>query len=283
MKKYLFFSMAALALASCGNHEPANPAVAEEGLLQVSGSVTQLLSRATDTDWEANDQIGISTDLGHTNVLYTTADGDGTFVSDTKVYITGSANHTVTAYYPYAADLADNGAITFTEPTDYLWAKAENVTHGNPKAELSFNHMMSKLCVKFVDNNSETFGTGVTYEIRNIAMAGQFDTKTGVVTASDETTTIENIDLNLGNEQTWIVPTQTLADGLTLALTYDGKKYTAKINPALAAGTEYHFTIDLTDRDADANLGVSATISGWSTADEITSGVTEETEEENAD
>lgn len=279
MKKFLYIGLTALAFAGCTSDGFDSPTPAEDGLLQVSGSVKQLMTRASGTSWDAADEIGLSTDVGHSNVRFTTAEGDGNFAASEKVYILGAMDkpHTVTAYYPYAADLPDDGVIAFDEPLDFMWAQLTGVTRRNPKANFNFAHVMSKICVKFVDNNPPTEAEDVTYEIRGLALAGSFDTNTGAITPAETAKTIENIALTLDEEKFWIVPAQTLAKDLDIALTYEGRKYVAKVRPDMNGGTEYHIVIDLTNRTGSEGLTVSGTINGWIQGEGGTAGVTPDT------
>ncbi len=277
MKKYLLLSLATVALVACTNSPYDGPDVAG-GKLAVTGSVNQIVSRASGAAWDKGDQIGLSSTAGQDNVLYVTAEGDGIFTSTVPVYVLGSGEKTYTAYYPYdAAVNAENAEIKFTTPNDYMWAST-TATRENPHANFVFKHKMSKIGITITDNTPGANAEGATIKIDGVAIAGSFNTLTGAVVASDVKASLTS-PFALGSVTSFILPVQTVGGDITVTLFYNSKAYVGKIQMTdLAESTEYHYTIDLTSADPAVELSISsATITDWNKTE---GGVIDVTEQE---
>lgn len=281
MKKRLFFAFGAAALlASCSNDIDA-PQMGQEGQLQVNATIEGLKTRASETSWAVNDQIGITDDKGHTNVAYkaTTASGDFTAVGD-GITLVGKDTYTFNAYYPYTAN---GGEVTFKvvddsyapatqSEIDFLYASGATAVRTNPKADFTFKHKMSRLALKFT-NTENTLESNATVEvtISNVATSGKFNTATGIVTADPAEGYVKVSNLAIGTQSSFILPSFTTANDkdidVTVVLTNgdDVVNYSGTLKPALEAGKQYTYTLDI---EYGKGLVInSGTITGW---DEIT-------------
>lgn len=262
---YLFVA-GALALASCSHDEYHGPDYAG-GKLTVIATINQINTRANNADWEPGDAIGVSSNGGHDNVHFSTADGDGVFQSQTTIYVLGSGETAFTAYYPHHTDAsATTPELSFTEPVDYLHASA-SATRENPVVNFVFNHKMSKISFKISDQLNAS-GNG-TIKLDGVIVDGKFHTLTGDVTAGT-TKTSSSKNFNINSPVDFILPP--LAEGtgnVSVTLNYQGKVYGGIISVTpLKAGNEYQYTIDLTDADPALELNISkATISDWNKND----------------
>ena len=266
MRHYLFLlSVVTLALGGCRKDQYEGQDIVGEKLI-VSAGINQVESRVSGTSWEPNDQIGVCcADANYNNILYVTENGDGAFVTTSPVYVLGSGTYTYSAYYPYSEDVtSENAIINFTTPADYMWATAD-VTRENPNASFQFGHKMSK--IDFTISDEGNAATSGTITLRNVYTSGQFDTATGNVTTSTETTGDLSSEFTIGTATSFIVPPVADLAGhkLSVLVEYNGKAYGGDLDlTALAVNTEYNFTVDLAIAESGEALSISSpVINGW--------------------
>lgn len=263
MKKYILFAgVAAMVLASCSHDEYDGPDY-QGGKLTVTGSINQVVSRASGAAWDAGDEIGLSSNAGHDNIKFTTETGDGVFTSAVPVYVLGSGETTFTAYHPHTADVsADVPEISFSTPKDFMWSTT-TATRENPQANFVFKHQMSKISITLNDQAAAS-NAGGSISLSGLAVSGKFHTLTGVVTADNTTATSSN-DFTVGKVAEFILPCQTIGAPIQVMVSYNDKLFGGSITlNALESGNEYHYTIDLTNADPAAELAISsATITDW--------------------
>lgn len=194
--KLYAFALGTLMLAACSNDENLPGDGADRSAALFSATIDVPATRATNTVWEAGDEIGISGDTGttqHTNVCHFT-DGDGRFEpknGSEKIYFEDDGEVTFTAYWPWN-DL--KGATSVTADTwrqagqkqfDFLWAQAKGSQSGN-KVAFRFAHKMTKVAFTI------KCGAGVSYEeVKAAALSlegfrheGSFDVTTGDAAAT---------------------------------------------------------------------------------------------------
>ena len=124
------------------------------------------LTRATETAFESNDQVGVYVtaagtplQLGGNEVNNALFAYDGkAWKASQKVYW-NDGQHNVYAYYPYSAQVDDvdnysfsvmedqSTATAFTQ-SDFLWASAEGVAASASPVKMQFAHKMSCVVVK---------------------------------------------------------------------------------------------------------------------------------------
>lgn len=260
------------AVSSCSNYEGVDR---EGGKLAVRGIIQQVQTRVSNTQWDKGDVIGVSA-AGKTNVEFVTANGDGNF--EGTLWLLGGDAQTVTAYYPYSETVtADNAAISFESPEDYMWASVPDVTRDNPQADLQFAHKMSKLSFtiinKAVEEGKQTTGT---IKVTGAVVSGTFDTVSGVVTTGTTTGSV-SADFTLSAATGIILPPQTTTSDLMVEITYNGKFYQGSFSAGeLMESNQYNYTIDLAAIGESTQLTISSsTISGWTPNDKGDIGVTE--------
>ena len=210
----------------------------EDGPPTRSGSV----SKATETNFEAMDEIGVfvyqgtSAYLGsgpyHTgNVRYYTETGtpDGTTSPQwTATEPLGGAfdygkNYAATAYYPYQEGLknatavahavaTDQGAAKALERSDFLWGApvAVATATSSPTAAFAFSHLMCKLVLSLdvptlVDGATTTKLNGIT--VKNLNTRCSVHLGTGEVSdlsaVADITPRLTSGNQSVGNTSTW--------------------------------------------------------------------------------
>ena len=265
-QKVFLCVLAAGALTGC-SHDEYTGSSAAGGKLVVTGSVTQVVSRANGVNWDANDAIGVSDNAGKSNIKYVTG-GDGAFSSETPIYILGDGERTLTAYYPYTvAVTAEQPVITFDAPADYMWATT-TATRENPQASFVFKHKMTQIGITVKDESTGADATGATITLSKVAQGGSFNTVSGAVTASSAKGNVTE-SFNLGQEVAFVLPPQTFDEPLSVLIEYNGKIFGGDFTLAAAEeSTAYHYTINLTKQDPAAELSISsATITDWTNVD----------------
>lgn len=204
MKKTLLFGFAlGLILSGCNKDEDLNNA----GTNGVSFTSYMIGSRATDTAWEPNDEIGVymqnagSEGYANVNVKYANSEADcNNFTSTSPITYPEGGTGTVKfmAVYPYNENITDgSGSYTFTladgdlSKNDIMYAAAPSIASGVTNVDLTFQHKLSKIILQLRDDQNNAV-TGATVRIDNQCVNGVLNVADGVVSvAADATYTSE--------------------------------------------------------------------------------------------
>lgn len=182
-------------------------------------------------------------------------------------------------------DTKDQSTTEKQEAFDYLFASGATASRSNPMVEFKkvdnsndhqFKHKMSRLIL--VLNTSATDGFtadqvfNAVYKLGGLKHEGTFKVTDGTAAVSPSASAVSdwtitnNVkeDDNTGKTRTYtmILYPQSLSGALTFSATIGGQTYVNKsdIQPALAAGTSYTYTITM----KKTGLSVSGcTIEGW--------------------
>lgn len=206
LKSVLVALCCGLALTACHNDD--EPGVDLSKPIQLSFSPAQMgaESRATiavkDAAFEQGDRVGVYTDAGYSNVLFTNTDGTN-WQSSTTMYWPDDYTYTFRAYYPYQDNVASETAVPVTLPADqngadkltaidYMWATADWEA-SNGIINMTLNHKMSLLKLDVTDGEGFSLS-----EIKNMDAAilgtipseGTWDLTTGTITRAATGTSI---------------------------------------------------------------------------------------------
>lgn len=257
----------------------------EENFNQTQGIVfsSSISSRATDTSFEENDEIGISMTPGNTgnttNVLYSTEDGTNFKSANPITYGMAGNVETVdfTAVYPYREGSISNGAYSFTLSTDAATPLTENdvmlattpsTTVGTKNVDLNFKHKLVKIVVQLYDANGQAI-TGAQLKINNQQLAGSLNLSDATVTSTDaadeEMPFAANASIS-GQYQTIVMPSAPV-QGRYIEVSHGGKTYTLPVdNQEFVSGQKLTFTATL-NADGTVDPGtaiiVNPTVSDW--------------------
>lgn len=224
---------------------------------------------------------------------------NGIFTATSGKIFFQDASETVTfaAYSPYQSstdaatlpgtdgtvtgvDTQDQSTTGDQEKFDYLFATGATASRSNPTVEFKesnqFKHKMSRLILVLKTSATDGFTAdqvfNAVYKLGGLKHEGTFNVTDG--TAAVSTTAMAVSDWEITNNvymnnypagtrtYTMILYPQTLLSPLTFSATIDGQTYVNKsdIQPALAAGTSYTYTITM----KKTGLTVSGcTIEGW--------------------
>lgn len=282
MKKTILFGLTAAMLATaCSEEDDLRQGIAGEGITFTSS----VMSRATDTSFEAGDAIGVSmyTESGFvgnaTNVQYTSKDGKAFTSTNPMTWGAAGSAETVDfkGVYPYKADAVADGKYSFTLATgegaslsdnDVMYSSMTDVPVGANNVNLTFKHMLVKVVMQVYDQNRKLL-PGATVKINNQQISGTLNLADGTVTstgAADATLNFaSNSDVS-GEYQTIVMPSDA-TQGRVITITYNGVDYPCPVDMyAFESGTKIIFSATL-NPDGTVSPGktviVSADVKDW--------------------
>lgn len=290
MRKTILFGLtAAMLVVACSEEDDLRQGIAGEGITFTSS----VMSRATDTSFEAGDAIGVSmyTESGFvgnaTNVQYTTADGSGFTSTNPMTWGAAGSAETVDfkGVYPYKADAVADGIYSFTLATgegaslsdnDVMYSSMTDVTVGAKNVDLTFTHKLVKVVMQVYDQNRKLL-PGATVKINNQQTSGTLNLADGTVegtgTADATLDFASNPDVE-GEYQTIVMPS-TATQGRVITITYNDVDYPCPVDMyAFESGTKIIFSATL-NPDGTVSPGetviVSADVKYWE-EEKVTSG-----------
>lgn len=259
MKKTLLFGFAlGMILSGCNKDEDLNNA----GTNGVSFTSYMIGSRATDTAWEPNDEIGVymqnagSEGYANVNVKYANSESDcNKFTSTSPITYPEGGTGTVSfmAVYPYNGDIAD-GNYTFTladgdlSKNDIMYASAPSIDSGVTNVDLTFQHKLSKIILQLKDEQNSAV-TGATVSIDNQCVSGVLNVADGTVSvASDATYTsvLTFAEGENGQYEVIVIPDEGREGRSIVITTTEGNTYRCPIGSiAFGNSQKYTFPVSL--------------------------------------
>lgn len=274
--------VAAMLAAGCSeeNNDPAGNASSAAVITASIGKADNVAStRASNTVWDADDCIGISTSStkGKTNYVNIRYKTDGSVFSpvpgaageDNTIYFQDASPTEFTAYYPYegangtkpGSDGILTKTLTATDQStanlpaiDYLWAR-QTAQSSNPKVDFLFSHRMSRIILNFKAGDGTVFpAEGLTYTLTGLATVGTFDTSTGEAKATGTASPLENLPTSTtaGKLTGTAILWPQAANSVRLQLTLDGTTFGAPLTfpsgtagEVLAPSTSYTFNVNV--------------------------------------
>lgn len=280
MKKTLLLSLAVgLAITGCKNEVTDITNNAAGTAVSFTSSIIK--SRATDTDWEAGDEIGVymqnaddDTSYLNTNVKYANSDEnkDG-FTSETPITYPGGNVTLVNfmAVYPYSENVTD-GNYTFTlgddlSKNDIMYASSPLVEAGTNNVDLTFKHKLSKIVLNITDKNGSPV-TGATVSINKQCLDGVLNVSNGTVTANAETeynSSLQFVGKTDGQYEAIVLPDEAREGRIISITTSDKTIYRCPIdNISFDSSKRYTFPIVLYSKDPSVEQpGLVPDIDDW--------------------
>lgn len=284
MRKTILFGLAAAMLvAACSEEDDLRQGIAGEGITFTSS----VMSRATDTSFEAGDAIGVSmyTESGFvgnaTNVQYTTEDKSGLFTS-TNPMTWGAAGSAKTVdfkgVYPYKADAVADGKYSFTLATgegaslsgnDVMYSSMTGVGVGAKNVELKFKHKLVKVVMQVYDQSRKLLPSA-TVKINKQQTSGTLDLADGTVTSTGDANATLDFASNpevSGEYQTIVMPSAA-TQGRVITITYNDVDYPCPVDMyAFDSGSKMIFSVTLNPKSGTASQGTTvnatATVENW--------------------
>ena len=266
MKNRLIFAgMALLTLAACNKTQPVD-------FSQYAVRVEPVITRATETNFEKGDRIGLSivraTGDYATNKPLTY---DGTaFSGDLNWYDEGAEESTLKAYYPYNDTEALPTRFTVqsdqskgTSASDFVSAIKENVLPSANAVSMVFKHRLSRLVVTVKNNSGAEIETVQFKEIIPVALIAE-----DLTAKVDENAKWQTITAFADGDKYYaIVPGQTVAPIVTV--TAGGKELSQQlVEVTLEPGKQYSVSIVVNKEEIKVVL--AGEIENWTDGGEIT-------------
>ena len=266
MKNRLIFAgMALLTLAACNKTQPVD-------FSQYAVRVEPVITRATETNFEKGDRIGLSivraTGDYATNKPLTY---DGTaFSGDLNWYDEGAEESTLKAYYPYNDTEALPTRFTVqsdqskgTSASDFVSAVKENVLPSANAVSMVFKHRLSRLVVTVKNNSGAEIETVQFKEIIPVALIAE-----DLTAKVDENAKWQTITAFADGDKYYaIVPGQTVAPIVTV--TAGGKELSQQlVEVTLEPGKQYSVSVVVNKEEIKVVL--AGEIENWTDGGEIT-------------
>ena len=269
-KSVIFAGMALLTLAACNKTPNVEPQPVD--FSQYAVRVEPVITRATETNFEKGDQIGLSivraTGDYATNKQLTY---DGTaFSGDLNWYDEGAEESTLKAYYPYNATEALPTRFTVqadqskgTAASDFVSAVKENVHPSANAVSMVFKHRLSRLVVTVKNNSGAEIEKVQFQEIIPVALIDA-----DLTAKVDENAKWQTITAFADGDKYYaIVPGQTVAP--IVVVTAGGKELSQQlVEVTLEPGKQYSVSIVVNKEEIKVVL--AGEIENWTDGGEIT-------------
>lgn len=296
-----------MAMASACTDNMVNDVWHSDRALNLQAAIQQEnVTRANDNGFADGDQIGVfvvnydnesvppelQLSGNHAdNVRFTYDDADYKWTGAYQLYWKDEQTPVdVYGYYPFMQQLGSVTELPFSvernqrdtpkgetlsgyEKSDFLWAKAENVTPTDAAIILKHNHIMAGVEVALVEGYGFAEDEWADVErnllVQNVVMSGTVNLRDGSVTCTGETANTGIIPQeNKGRYRAVVLP-QTVQSGVSLfAITIDGKAmaFACQEDVEYCRGKLHKFTIEvvksLETGDYELNL-LSEAIVNW--------------------
>lgn len=223
------------------------------------------------------------------NVKYTLDESSNSWVPESPVYYYDKVTHVdIYGYYPYGSPSsvteytfeverdqskdAANGNMSTYEASDFLWAKASDITPVASRVPLLFEHKMAGVQVTIVEGTGFEDGEfsvlSKSVLITNTIRKAKIDLTTGFVTADGAAPETGIVPMGFrGDWRAIVVPQTITAQTQLFALTVDGLPYSYRKADAFTyeAGKLHSFTISV-NKKADTGLEfkvIGESITAW--------------------
>lgn len=215
-------------------------------------------SRATDTAWEAGDEIGVymqadaASGYQKINVKYANSNGDvNTFTSESPIeYSSNESTVSFMAVYPFSS-LVTDGTYEFTlgntslSQNDIMYASTTSVAAGTQNVTLNFQHKLTKIVLQLNDEDGNPV-TGATISINKQRASGTLDVATGTITATSDYTSTLNFSESNGTYEAIVIPDEGCEGRSVLITTADDQQYSYPVdNIAFGGAKKYTFPVSL--------------------------------------
>ncbi|WP_294553488.1 fimbrillin family protein [uncultured Bacteroides sp.] len=274
-KNYVMIAFTLLLLAGCSTDvKESDIKFAGETGMKVSFSavinsqtgtpLTQ--TRATDTEWEVGDSVGITCGDNQQNIHYKyTGNADNMFAAKggvaEEIWVLGTQEYGVSAYCPFMGtsgvtqgivNVLTNSENQATSEKrkylDFLYATAK-ASAAQPNVKLSFYHKMSRIKIKFEAGDGVSLSDIDCYLI-GLKLDGTFNTSTGATVVSESATPMDIYWGNVGQADNHtmeaILLPQEVTDKVSIQARMEGRLYEVQF-PKLAeleTGVSYNYTIE---------------------------------------
>lgn len=275
--KFIAISLLAYTCIACTNNEDLQ--IDNKMEARVSASIGSMATRASGTQWDNGDAIGITGGI-YTDIRYVYSNGSWT-VDDASgpIFFQTPDNVDFTAYYPQGAETADITITAGQQSTvpdeltgftpqsqiDFLYGTGTGGVRTDCKVNFSFSHRMSRLTLNFIAGPGVDLADLSSYTLSDLSMTGSFDTATGVAKATGTASDLTMDATGITSSSLILFP-QAVTEA-TLKVVLGGQNYTATLTfpkanavQGLESGYSYKYNVTI---KKDVLTVSSATINNW--------------------
>lgn len=268
MKKIFITLCAAASLAACATDADTNVGSLNSNNVTISPSIT----RATDTSFEDNDQIGLSMTKASGEVYLTnqkmTYSGGVFSASDVLWYTGSSETSTLVAYYPYSTSgvptefTVQSDQSAGYSSSDLMFSVVNNVEPTADAVDMVFDHKLSNLVISTVSSD---------YTVESIKIVDINSTATVDVakeTVAVKTGTEDDITTLKSGEKFYavVVPQTGVINFEITVAGIDEPVLASTKTSTLESGKQHSLTLYVvvsTSGDVDADVSVDGDIYDW--------------------
>lgn len=254
-----------------------------DGNVKFTSYISGAQKRATGTNWNSGDRIGIFM-TGHGAGLASASATNRQYIADAAGNLTAAdaeqaiafpesgAAQDFVAYYPYQTVSGTAVAVNVSDQTDQaaidlLYSdNAQNIASGT--VNLGFSHELSQVVLDIQADATIPTTAGLSVEATNALTQGSFDLATGSLTTTASSTGAIAFNTNAAGTQAEaiLLPT-TDAAAITLRFTLGGQTVEKQLTVStLDAGTSYSIPVRLGNSGGSIYVQFgSATINPWTT------------------
>lgn len=295
--------LSSMAMISCGQEETAGSKetgrndVMQFRIAHPSQQQAAPTSRATETDFETNDRIGLFV-CGENEPLQV----GGNYVNNASLTYNGTAwiparpiywndgSYDVYAYYPFSSPILSTDEMEFCvaadqsiasttdvlggyEASDFLWASAKKQTAGNDAVALKFKHCMSKLTVRLIkgeDYEGDELPQDAEVFIHNTVPNATIDLAAGIATKTLYGTEATLKAKAAGNNRyTAIVVPQRITNRRPLVeVVMKGVSYLMESAFVFKPGMHHIVSLTITKNPEQVKIEIGGEIENWETTEE---------------
>ena len=295
--------LSSMAMVSCGQDETAGSKETERNdvmqfrIAHPSQQQAAPASRATETDFETNDRIGLFVcgeneplQVGGNYVNNASLTYNGTAWTPARPIYWNDGSYDVYAYYPFfspilstdemefrvAADQSTAGtadAVGGYEASDFLWASAKKQTASNDAVALKFKHCMSKLTVRLIkgeDYEGDELPQDAEVFIHNTVPNATIDLAAGIATKTLYGTEATLKAKAAGNNRyTAIVVPQRITNRRPLVeVVMRGVSYLMESAFVFKPGMHHIVSLTITKNPEQVKIEIGGEIENWETTEE---------------
>lgn len=242
-------------------------------------------SRATDSNFESNDRIGIymvaegsTLQVGGNELNNELFTFNGTEWKASRKAYWNEGKHTVYAYYPYSKTVDDTEDYTFTVATDqsthegytasdFVWSSREDVEASASPVKLTFAHRMSKAIIKL--EKSEDYEGEIPSDcqvyVHNTVATASIDLSTGGVSKDPyaETASIQAQKITDTEFQAIVVPQNIESRRPLVEVVTQGVSYLMEGRLSFRQGYSHTIVVTLSKNPSQTKIEIGGSIGGW--------------------
>lgn len=274
MKRISVLVACVAALVSCSQND--EPKQSVEELLPIN--IRTVFSRATDSNFEANDRVGIYV-VNEPNSLAESGNHvdnmgftyNNTWTPDAPIYwFNNTTKADFYCYYPYAANAntmalafatkADQSSLENYKASEFLWGKTTGVAPTEDAVGITVTHTFSNILVSLKPGDGFTSeslaAASKSVKICGVKTNASINLATGVATPTGSAS--EVIPYLEGSQYRALIVPQTTDETALIVVNVDGTDYTLTRAMTFKANKQHKFTVTINKSSNGVNIGIGS-------------------------